>query len=51
MGHGEGYKYAHSFPDHHVKQSYLPEKRRYYEPTDQGFEREMKSRLNKLRGE
>ena len=50
LGHGEGYKYAHSFPGHHVEQEYLPEKRRYYEPTDQGFERQIKERLSRLRG-
>ncbi|MBI3332892.1 MAG: replication-associated recombination protein A [Candidatus Omnitrophica bacterium] len=50
LGHGKGYRYAHQFPGHHVEQEYLPEKRRYYEPTDQGFERELKIRLSKLRG-
>ena len=50
LGHGEGYKYAHDFPGHHVKQEYMPGKQRYYEPTDQGFERELKQRLAKWRG-
>ncbi len=49
LGHGEGYKYAHSFPGHHVQQEYLPEHKRYYEPTDQGFEREIKERLSRFR--
>lgn len=49
LGHGQGYKYAHNFPGHHVKQDYLPEKRRYYEPTDQGFERLLKERLSSQR--
>ncbi len=49
LGHGEGYKYAHDFPGHHVEQDYLPEKKRYYEPTDQGFERELKERLDRLK--
>lgn len=49
LGHGEGYKYAHSFPGHHVKQEYLPEAKKYYRPTDQGFERELKTRLDKIR--
>lgn len=51
LGHGKGYKYAHSYPDHHVAQEYLPEKRRYYEPTDLGFEKELKERLRRLRAE
>ena len=50
LGHGEGYKYAHSYPDHHVKQDYIPETKRYYKPTGQGFEKELKTRLDKLRG-
>ncbi len=49
LGHGKGYKYAHHYPGHHVEQEYLPEVRRYYEPTDQGFERELKARLSKLK--
>jgi len=47
---GEGYQYAHDYPGHHVPgQAYLPEARRYYEPTDQGFEQELKARLARLR--
>ena len=53
LGHGEGYKYPHSYPGHYVKQQYLPDElqgRRYYEPTEQGYEREIKKRLEKWRG-
>ncbi len=50
LGHGEGYKYAHSFPGHHVKQEYVPTDKRYYEPTDQGFEKQLKERLSRLKG-
>ena len=56
LGHGEGYQYAHDFPGHHVEQDYLPapptagpEAKRYYEPTDQGFEKELKARLERIR--
>ena len=49
LGHGEGYKYAHDYPGHHVDQEYMPEKKRYYEPTEQGFERELKARLSRLK--
>lgn len=49
LGHGEGYQYAHNFPGGHVQQDYLPKKRRYYEPTTQGFEQQIKERLDKLR--
>ena len=32
MGHGEGYKYVHDFPDSFVEQTYTPKKKRYYSP-------------------
>jgi putative ATPase len=46
-----GYKYPHNFPGHFVIQDYLPKAllgRRYYEPSDEGKEKEVKERLNKL---
>lgn len=49
LGHGEGYKYAHDFEGHFVEQDYLTEKRRYYEPTEQGREKDFKAYLNALR--
>jgi len=49
LDHGKGYKYAHNYPGHHVEQEYMPEKKRYYEPTEQGFEKEIKDRLSRLR--
>jgi len=51
LGHGQGYKYAHDYAGHYVKQKYTRKKVRYYEPTDIGYEAKMKLRLNKLRGE
>jgi len=54
MGYGKDYKYAHKYPDHYVPQQFLPDKlrgRRYYEPSDQGFERTIRERLRRLRGE
>jgi putative ATPase len=47
LGHGEGYKYAHDFDGHVVAQEHLPEKRRYYEPSDQGFELKVRERMEK----
>jgi putative ATPase len=41
LGHGEGYRYPHDFPEHHVEQEYRPprfEGARYYEPSGQGDE-------------
>jgi putative ATPase len=49
LGHGEGYKYAHDYPGHFVKQKYTRKKVLYYEPTDIGHEAKIKERLEKLR--
>jgi putative ATPase len=54
MGHGQGYKYAHDYPDHFVKQQNLPpslQGKRYYVPTEQGYEKEIADRLKKWWGE
>ena len=47
-GHGQGYKYAHDFPGHHVKQEYMPNPVRFYEPDGQGDEARIKKRLAEL---
>lgn len=52
LGHGVGYKYAHSYPEHYVEQQYLPDEltgKRFYEPGDLGYEKPMKERLERLR--
>lgn len=52
LGHGVGYKYAHSYPNHYVKQQYLPdgmEDITFYHPTDIGYEKEVKAHLQMLR--
>jgi len=45
LGHGKGYKYAHDFPGHIVEQDHLPEKRKYYDPGNQGFEIKVRERM------
>jgi len=48
MGHGVGYLYAHDYPHHYVEQQYLPDKLKgtlYYEPTEEGYEKQIKSLL------
>jgi putative ATPase len=53
MGHGRDYKYAHDYPDHFVKQQNLPpslQEKRYYVPTEQGYEKEIADRLKKWWG-
>jgi putative ATPase len=46
LGHGEGYQYAHDFEGGYVPQAYLPEGKIYYNPTENGFERRVKERLD-----
>ena len=53
MGRGVAYKYPHSYPNHYVKQQYLPDKikdRKYYEPGDNKFEQSLKAYFDKLKG-
>ncbi|MEE9198746.1 MAG: replication-associated recombination protein A [Dehalococcoidia bacterium] len=50
VGYGKGYKYAHDYPGHVVEQVNLPDKlagRRYYQPSDQGYEKQIGERLRK----
>ena len=48
LGYGKGYKYAHDYPGHFVEQQNLPtslQGKRYYFPSDQGYEKELDARL------
>ncbi len=50
---GEGYLYPHHFPGGFVHQQYLPDSLkgiRYYEPSESGYEKEIKLRLEELWG-
>lgn len=50
LGYGEGYQYAHDFPDQFVEQEYLPENLRgtqYYTPNRVGYEAEILERLQR----
>ena len=52
LGYGKGYKYPHDFPGHYVEEDYLPEDlkgRIYYRPSNQGYEGEIRKRLDKWR--
>ena len=54
LGHGIGYKYAHDYPNHYVKQQYLPdglEDVKFYEPKDNGYEKQIKTHLKKINSE
>ncbi|MCA9083775.1 MAG: replication-associated recombination protein A [Planctomycetaceae bacterium] len=49
LGHGQGYKYSHDFPDGWVSQDYLGVEREYYQPVYRGKEIEFRKRLDDLR--
>jgi len=52
LGHGKGYKYPHDYPANYVEETYLPDNlkdRTYYRPSENGYEKTIKERLNKLR--
>ena len=54
LGHGVGYQYAHDYPNHYVKQQYLPDgltDQVFYEPGDLGYEAQMKAHMRKLHDE
>lgn len=54
LGHGIGYKYAHNYRNHYVKQQYLPDElvgRSFYELSNEGYEKEMKTHMNRIREE
>lgn len=50
LGYGKDYKYAHNYQDHIVEQEHLPKEllgRRYYTPSESGYEKEIKARLQR----
>jgi len=49
LGHGQDYKYSHSYNGHYVEQEYAPALPAYYNPTEQGYERKIKERMEILR--
>lgn len=54
LGHGVGYKYAHDYPNHYVRQQYLPDEitgTKFYEPSDNGHEKEIKAWMKYIKEE
>jgi putative ATPase len=52
IGYGRGYQYAHDFKDAFTPQDYLPVELRgriFYQPSDRGYERTVKERLERWR--
>jgi len=53
LGHGQGYLYAHDYPNHYVKQQYLPDElvdAKFYVPTNLGYEEKIGDHMNKIKG-
>ena len=51
FGRGIGYKYAHDYPNHYVKQQYLPseiEGTKFYHPSENGYEKQIQEHLKKI---
>ena len=51
LGYGRGYQYAHNAPERLTEMQCLPENlkdRRYYRPTDEGFEKKLKEKLHAI---
>lgn len=54
LGHGVGYKYAHAYKNHYVKQQYLPYElsgREFYRPSGNGYEVKIKEHMKRLKEE
>jgi putative ATPase len=52
FGHGQGYDYPHSHDGHWTPQQYLPQNllgQVFYQPSDQGYEAEVKARVERWR--
>ena len=52
-GYAKGYRYPHDYPGHFVLDQYLPDElreARFYQPTEQGGEREISERQHKRWG-
>lgn len=54
FGHGIGYKYVHNYPNHYVKQQYMPSEilgTKFYEASGNGYEQKIQTWLAKLASE
>lgn len=54
LGHGTGYKYSHDYPNHYVKQQYLPYElngKEFYKPSGNGYENKIKEHMAKIKKE
>lgn len=52
LGRGEGYLYSHDYPDHYVRQQYMPyelEGREFYHISDMGYEKKIREHMSRLK--
>ncbi|MFA6582951.1 MAG: replication-associated recombination protein A [Elusimicrobiaceae bacterium] len=48
-GRNKGYVYPHDYPEHYTRQLYMPDPKQFYTPTDQGREKAIAERLDRLK--
>lgn len=54
LGHGTGYKYAHSYKNHYVEQQYLPYElngEEFYKPSGNGYEVKIREHMKRIKEE
>ncbi len=54
LGHGVGYKYAHSYKNNYVKQQYLPYElngKEFYKPSGNGYEAKIREHMKRIKAE
>lgn len=54
LGHGIGYKYAHAYPNHYVKQQYLPDElvgTQFFHSSENGYEKKITEHMEWLKAE
>lgn len=54
LGRGIGYQYAHDYPNHYVKQQYLPYElsgREFYKPSGNGYEAKIREHMARIKKE
>lgn len=54
LGRGTGYKYAHDYPNHYVRQQYLPyelDGKEFYKPSGNGYEIKIREHMKRIKTE
>lgn len=52
LGRGTGYKYAHDYPNHYVRQQYLPyelDGKEFYKPSGNGYEAKIREHMQRIK--